>query len=181
MTLQAVEIGRALIESPDSDVSAFALTTSLLVDELGDSEEAVRVAERGLVRYPGDASLINNLAYALLMLDRVEAAAAVLERIPESLDHFDDIALTATRGLLALKQGDVVRGSRLYEQALGKATAERTRARLRAKRDLEVGRALVRRGEAGQAAKLFARALTEGSAAAPYQLHAARELKRLRP
>jgi tetratricopeptide (TPR) repeat protein len=95
---------------------------------LRDFEEAARIAEAGLVASPDEAMLLNNYAFALLQLDHVKQATEALRRIPTSAVG-RDIApvITATRGLLAFRQGDPDKGRAMYQQAI--AMAKRSGAR----------------------------------------------------
>lgn len=70
--------------------------------------------------------------------------------------------LRATRGLLLMRQGAIEEGARLYEEAQTKAPDDHQRERVAQKRGLELGRALLARGEIEQA-----RALLEEAAQGP--------------
>jgi tetratricopeptide (TPR) repeat protein len=179
-TESAIGICDQLMEADDADKDVYALLSALLADHMGDAGRAIQIAGRGLARFPGDPTITNNLAYSLLMAGDVARAAAVLSHY-DNLGGVESMFLTATRGLLALRQGHFVEGRRLYEEALSAAGTERMRERVRAKRDLEIARAILAvGGSREEAAKLLKRASGAGLGAAPYPEHATKELQRLR-
>jgi Tfp pilus assembly protein PilF len=105
-----------------SDASVFGSYAAAV--GLMDFEEAARLARAGLLSNPGDNRLLNNLAYALLEMDRVGEATERLGQVRhDKLDRQEAVADMATRGLLAYKVGDFDRGRELYQGAI--AVAER--------------------------------------------------------
>lgn len=95
-------------------VGSYAAATGL-----GDFDTAVSMARAGLIANPQDTTLLNNLAYALLELHRLDEAEAVLDRIRADggKELTNRVALSATRGLAAYLRGDVARGRRAYLDA----------------------------------------------------------------
>jgi tetratricopeptide (TPR) repeat protein len=175
----AAAIYEGLIADEEAEPRVFSNLAGVYTDYLDDPHRAAGVAAKGLALSPSDPILVNNLAYALLMAGDVDEAEKVLESpvVPNSQEL---IALTATRGLLRLLQGDVNSGRRLYDEALSLSQNESTRERVRAKRDLEVARALLRlRQSSAEAQALLQKAAIMGGAAYPYNRHAEFELKRL--
>lgn len=170
-----------LIASKQADVQVYRNLTALYTDTFENRDRAVETAFEGLAQFASDPILVNNLAYALLMAGQVEQAATVLG-MPIVPANDDLLYLTATRGLLELLRGDINAGRRLYDEALALSQTDATRERVRSKRDLEVGRAMIRLGNSrSEAASLLQRAAEAGDAAYPYDLHAKTELKRLLP
>ncbi len=180
---EAIAQATKLTNEEVEDVGPFLLLTYLYVDAVGDASASVNAALAGLERFPNNARLLNNLAYALLQDGRVEEAADALERIDAAAiqDRSHQTCVTATRGLLALKRGDLPTGRQLYEQAAAIAT-HGLREMVKAKRDLEIGRALITKGgSTHEAIALLERATRYGPSAEPFVSQARAELRLLRP
>jgi Flp pilus assembly protein TadD len=81
-------------------------------------EVGAALARKGLLQSPGEPSLINNLAFALISLGQYDEAAQILTaNMPKALEaHIG--ALTATAGMLAIRTGDVEVGQQLYENSI---------------------------------------------------------------
>jgi predicted Zn-dependent protease len=118
-----------------------------LYDLVGNRSAAEAVLREGVQKFPGSLSLINNLAYTLLMSGQVTNAQHVLETIPKGSTPHPE--LIATWGLLHLWQGNENEGRRFYEEA-EKMASERgnrlTAKRARQKKHLEVARMFLRAG-----------------------------------
>jgi tetratricopeptide (TPR) repeat protein len=86
---------------------------------LEEWEAAFHFADVGLRATPGQPLLLNNKAFALINLGKLEEAAKVLAQAPYA-DTGDGagVTLPATRGLLAFRQGDPDRGRALYLEAV---------------------------------------------------------------
>jgi tetratricopeptide (TPR) repeat protein len=178
---QALRVATSAAHRPEATVSTFAMLSFLCADFLRDYDAGVRVALKGLEKWPTSATLINNVAYSLLMGDKITDAAAWLSSI-----KFDDVApntkvyVLATTGLLELKRGNVQGGRDLYESALALAGKAELRERVKAKRDLESARALLREGQSSEAVRLLLRASDGPEGAEPYVSHAREELNLLK-
>jgi tetratricopeptide (TPR) repeat protein len=177
----AIELARTLTARAEAGERAFGLLSALEADGASDYAAAVETALAGLRQWPDSTLLKNNLSYALLMGGQPERAARYLDAIDDSsLDRVDRVYVTATRGLLALWKTDLVEGRRLYEAALALAGRESLRERVKAKRDLEVARAMLRLGQGiPDAVALLKRAASAKPSAEPYVSHAETELRRL--
>jgi len=179
--LEAIEIYEHLIATGKAEPVAYANLIAALTDHGIDPAKAIDVGRDALDRFPRYAAIINNLAYAYLMSDRVVEAAALLESESIVQSDSDAVCLTATRGLLALKEGDLSRGHSLYDEALKLTQSGDLRAVVKAKRDLEMARALLRvNGRTDATLDLLHRAAAAGEAAYPYSAHAQWELRRLK-
>ena len=178
---EAAAVVDELLRSPNPDQNAFALVSGVYVDGLADYTKAERLVRHGLKRWPNEPMLLNNLAYTLLMFgetSRRDEAARLLEALramPLSLIELTHVL--ATEGLLHLWNGDTKAGWRRYEDAAAVAPRASLRERVKAKRDLEMARALMR---LGTDPKLVIRLLKRASSAErfgrPYSLHARQEL-----
>jgi Flp pilus assembly protein TadD len=101
-----------LAKADDARISA------VLSNLLADTErfaDAIEVLRKAMRSQPFDRNLINNLAYAYLMSDAIGQARDVLSQVPENEPA--DPYLTATRGLLRLREGDLVGGLEGYERS----------------------------------------------------------------
>jgi tetratricopeptide (TPR) repeat protein len=86
---------------------------------LDDWDQSRMMAEIGLRANPSDATLANNLAYALIESGRIAEALAPLKAAASTTaERSERIAVLATTGLLAFRQGDVEEGRRLYGRSI---------------------------------------------------------------
>jgi len=76
--------------------------------------KAIAIAKKGLEGNPHDYLLQNNLAYALIKEGRTIEARTVLSCISERNDDIEKSIIIATTGYCSYKEGDSVRGRRLY-------------------------------------------------------------------
>jgi hypothetical protein len=107
----SVHLATQWMRSFPFDPGAPTNLTYLLCDFAGDYEAAVDVGREGLKRAPHFLPLINNLAYALASSGRLKEAKRVLvetREYPASL---------ATKGFIALLEGDRSQGDAWYEAA----------------------------------------------------------------
>jgi Flp pilus assembly protein TadD len=123
-----------------------------LCDQFRRFSDALAVLSEGRAKFPSDALLVNNLAYAQLMSGETKAAAETLDTASSS-DLETSICLTATRGLLLIRQGLLADGTALYHEAANRA-AEVGRIDLasqaRQKMHLEIARFNLEHGKASQ-------------------------------
>lgn len=86
---------------------------------LGDYEQGCRFAAHGLISSPKSFLLLNNLAFSLANLSKVEQARKAIQLIKEEgLSSHDLATLSATRGLIQMREGFVEEGRRNYEKAI---------------------------------------------------------------
>jgi tetratricopeptide (TPR) repeat protein len=99
---------------------------SFIASRIERFEEAVNIANQGLLSNPHDVTIQNNLAFSLAKLNRIHEASEVIRRIEARLiEGSNRIALTATAGLIAFRQGRISEGRSLYLQAARSAKALR--------------------------------------------------------
>lgn len=137
LALSAVQAGEwetalfhaeAWMDDQPFDAEAAVLGSYVASIGLEDWDRAILTARAGLLASPNDVLLRNNLAFALLGSNQLQAAAAELAQIPSSSsDGSAQAAVLATRGLLAFRSGKPLRGSELYRSAM--TTAHRARDR----------------------------------------------------
>jgi hypothetical protein len=87
---------------------------------MNDQETAISLAKAGLVSHPNDASLINNLAYALALNDQPNEALEWLSKIKigDDIDDTTKTCIMATKGLIMFRNGNAKIGRKLYFDAL---------------------------------------------------------------
>jgi tetratricopeptide (TPR) repeat protein len=149
--LEAVEELRLTVQDGKGTAFGYSLLGLILTDHLYDYMHAIEVLEEGYKRYPGDACIGNNLAYAYLETGQPMRAQEILASIPP-IEEFSTtmIILTATQGLLKLWQGNLEGGEEDYgkAEALARQHQDGVLAeRVRQKRHLEVARFYERRGD----------------------------------
>ena len=135
-----------LLSRDDCDAGVFASLGCYLADE-HDFSGARDVLRQAYEKFPKNLLIVNNLAYAYLMLGDVAAARELLERHRSQCGT--NVTLTATWGLLYLKEGDQQKARALYADAAKLASLEGNRRLVEAvkqKMHLEFARDLVKRG-----------------------------------
>lgn len=89
---------------------------------LENYEQSIEIAEKGLAANPYDFTLLNNIAFALASLNKVDEAEKKLNRVDKkSISGSDIVALLATTGLVYFRKRDQEAGRKLYKQAIEKA------------------------------------------------------------
>jgi tetratricopeptide (TPR) repeat protein len=83
-----------------------------------DFRTAVLACEMGLRTNPGDQVLLNNLAFSLANLNLTDDASRVMAQLKIADDPRKVLVWTATWGLIAFRQGDVIDGRRLYQESI---------------------------------------------------------------
>ena len=97
------------------------ILSSLLSTHLDDHDEAIKAANSGLLVNPRHPSLLNNRAFALATIGRLnEAEADIREIRSEGTDQniTNQICTTATLGLIALRRGESEKGEHLYRKSM---------------------------------------------------------------
>lgn len=101
----------------DSDAAMHASYVAAV--GLEDWEQCRTMAEIGLRANPANSTLANNLAYALIEMGRLAEALVPLKTAASNVaDQGDRVAILATTGLLAFRQGDADGGRDLYRQSI---------------------------------------------------------------
>jgi len=95
---------------------------------LEDFPEAVRILRQGLLSNRDDATLYNNLAFALAKQGDVEGAREALgQGLTVKATPQQEICLTATRGLVEFRLGRPEQGRALYQRAINMANSDTLR------------------------------------------------------
>lgn len=112
--------------------NASALGSYIALICLGDHEQALRVLEAGLIANPDNWLLLNNKAFAFVNLNRVDDAAAVLNKIRTAhLDEDQRAVIRATQGAVHFRRREYGAGRAAYREAV-KAFSSRPNGRSRA-------------------------------------------------
>lgn len=120
----------------------------------GSFERAVQFAQAGLQPNPGNVLLLNNLAFSQASLGALDDAAATLARVRTAEEGWMRPTLTATRGFLAFRRGELEQGRELYRRAI--ETMGQAENRMRASMMLASEEARVGGPGGQQLAELFA-------------------------
>lgn len=100
-------------------VGAAAFASYVAGVVLGKHDHAIAVLSESLVANPEDWTLRNNLAFSLASIGRVAEAREIFAGLsPEIENPVRNGVWLATSGLLACRNGDVVGGQRLYDEAM---------------------------------------------------------------
>jgi tetratricopeptide (TPR) repeat protein len=116
--------------------------------EVGETAKALKVLIEGYSKFPKSMCIINNLAYCLLEAGRFSQAKEILNSRPGNKEV--GVEMTATLGLLHLKEGNYEAARRLYKRAENMATKSSRKElarRARQKMHLELARYHAERGE----------------------------------
>ncbi|MBN9020051.1 MAG: hypothetical protein J0H11_21760 [Rhizobiales bacterium] len=95
----------------------------LAAEMLHDPATALSLADDGLVFNKHEPTLLNNKAVALALLGRLDDAEQTLSTVGVGNDG---IAIKATRGLIAMRRGNLTVGAESYLQAIQMAVDART-------------------------------------------------------
>jgi len=85
---------------------------------LRDYEQSIRILQLGLVANPADWLLLNNMAFALASLNRLDEAQDHLNRIVGERDPTSLAVTSATQGLVQFRRGNVQLGRDRYKEAI---------------------------------------------------------------
>lgn len=146
---EAIDTLEGLIRSGETGPAPYASLGWVLSDERHDYDAALRVLEEGRRRFPKDLAIANNLAYVALMSGRLDLARNVFESVPDS-EVRKSAYLTATLGLLRLREGATDAARELYEAAEAIARDQGSKAlakAVRQKMHLEFARGLLESGD----------------------------------
>lgn len=88
-----------------------------------NQEDSIKIIKAGLTSHPNDPELLNNIAYSLALINRVEEAERYLTKISinANLTEKNKICLTATKGLIQYRKGFKEVGRNLYLKSINEA------------------------------------------------------------
>lgn len=99
----------------------------------------------------------NNLAFVLIEQDMLDEAKPLVEQLRVDM-NFAEYAY-ATKGLFALRKGQLERGQHLYERAISSAQNKERKNAFRQKMNLELGRYWFQIGEYSRASRYLAKVI----------------------
>ncbi|MDA2909727.1 tetratricopeptide repeat protein [Nitrospiraceae bacterium AH_259_D15_M11_P09] len=142
----------------EKDTGAYAGISYIFSEVREDYDDAIRILREGLAHVPKNLALLNNLAYNYLMKGELEKGRKILDQIDEH-EAIESTHVRGTRGLLLIKEHAIQEGARFYNIAIRLAKDEETKAQVRQKKNLELGRHFLGQGNKARARKLFLEAL----------------------
>lgn len=149
---EAKNILFSVVESAPKLLLPYATLSTILVDVDEDPAAAREIIEKGFSYYPTNVPLLNNYAYSLILLEKLQEARTVLDKSKIE----DNVHILATRGLLLIKEGNVAEGRRYYNQAISLAGKKSNLAKLaNQKKYLELGKYYLEEGDTKKAARLL--------------------------
>jgi Tfp pilus assembly protein PilF len=126
---EAIEATRSWREIEPFSVRPAVMGSFIAVAHMGDGKVGEEFSRRGLIANNGVAILHNNLAVALAIQGRIAEAKAELSNVkPPALDSSAQIVNLATRGLIAMRSGNLDAGAELYHRAIELAITLRNAA-----------------------------------------------------
>lgn len=134
---EAVSSISSFLQRTKTFVSAYSVLSFIFSEHLYEYKKAIELNKEALKYLQGNIHIVNNLAYNYLMDNDINSARELLERVKSVTNH---IFLTATNGLLKIKEGDIEEGSRLYNLAASFAPNETLRQNILQKKHLELAR-----------------------------------------
>ena len=94
---------------------------------LKDYGSAQKILSFGLVAHPNDVAILNNLAYAYALDNKLQDAGRIIEKLDtleraNAVDERNSICISAKMGLLQYRLKNIEEGRRLYGEAIMKST-----------------------------------------------------------
>lgn len=121
---KSLDFAKQWIEQEPYSTRAILHAYGLSITYLHNFTLGQEIMERSLKTHIGNPVFINNYAYALALDGKIEEAENVISKI-KKIDLFStnttDICLTATKGMIAFRKGDVQNGMSLYFNAIEKS------------------------------------------------------------
>ena len=100
---------------------------------LNKIDDSIKILKIGLTANPKSPNLLNNLAYQLLVADKVEEAENELRKVDYRAVEYGEtsICLKATNGLLCFRKKEYDKGIALYQEAIHNAKKNRDISHMR--------------------------------------------------
>jgi len=154
---KAISTLNRIIDKNPRFPSAYAFLSFIYSEVLLNYELSVETLNKGLEYNKGNRILLNDLAYNYLMKDDATKARIILDAVG---DTEGNVFLTATRGLLLLKESDVKEGTTLYNRAAVLARDNSVlHDQVEQKKNLELARFYYSKGKREDANKYLKRVL----------------------
>lgn len=111
--------------------SSFSRRATLMASKIATSyadhvEDGISILELGLIANPTSPELLNDLAYHLILSNKIEEGAKkiILADMQPSKNKETEICILATRGLLYFRQNHITEGREIYQEAIRRAKKE---------------------------------------------------------
>jgi tetratricopeptide (TPR) repeat protein len=155
---KCIQIAKDVLSKDKYNLESASIISTTLADIYDDPNGAEMILRPLEEKWSNNSKFLNNLAYALLMQDRVPEAERLLDRLKQDDEFISSIPL-ATRGLLFLKKGDIREGTRLYSEAAKLAFDKELANMIIQKRELELGKLYLKVGDTFKAKQHFDKVL----------------------
>ena len=153
---EAKDIYYRIHKSDKTNLMPYLRLSSIDLDVFENTSDALAILEEGLPLFHESVAFINNYAYCQLLIGDIPKAKKYLEKIK----NVEDVYLSATRGLLSIKEGDILEGRKLYNRAAFLAMDDKNlKARVNQKKFLELGKYYYNIGEKKEALRLLEKGL----------------------
>ncbi len=116
---------------------AYITLSGIYCEYLSNYEKAIDVLLNAPTEFKERIPFINDLAYSYLMNNNLMKANEVLKKVKPILN---DPFITATRGLLKIKEGKIEEGRKLYNEAKKIARGDILKYQIEQKKHLEIGK-----------------------------------------
>jgi len=166
---QAVEFASQFVNNPELhllgriDIAAamasyYSSVTGDFTQALDYAKLAYELARQCNIATPDQINMSsNNLAFVLIEQDRLDEAKPLVDRLHVDM-NFSEYAY-ATKGLFALRKGQIERGQDLYERAISLAQSKEKKNAFRQKMNLELGRYWCQTGEYSRASRYLTKVI----------------------
>lgn len=114
---QAIAELDAVVSRGTNKPEAYSGLVWLQADVKHDYRRALETLTPVFDKFSTNTTFVNNLAYLHLMLGDVPSARLLLEQVRSKPSTAENVALTATMGLLSLREGDPRKARELYQAA----------------------------------------------------------------
>ena len=124
--------------------------STIELDVYENPDRALEILEKGIKKHPKDLSMLNNYAYCLIMKGYLQKART----ITDNTNFRDSVHMTATKGYLLIKEGNIDEGRKQYNRAASLAGKNRNlQALVHQKKQLELCKYYIMIGNRREAMK----------------------------
>jgi tetratricopeptide (TPR) repeat protein len=110
---EAKQCFEKVLSIDNKNADSFLGLSNLELEVYENTKNALKMLEQGIKLHPDNLAMINNYAYCQILLGNLKEARRALE----SVDSGDFVHMTATKGLLFIKEGDIESGRKHYNRA----------------------------------------------------------------
>jgi len=136
---KAMEQARKIITKDPTDLDGAYIMSCLLDDVYDGYVEAEQILRNLLESGKSSGTLLNNLAYTLILQGKLGEARNFLEKIMPDTDDIDPGIPMATWGLWYLKKGDIAKGASYYNEGCRMSKDKEIQKMILQKKELELG------------------------------------------